>query len=58
MIIKHTADYKRARAAEYPSLEDQLDSLWHAMDNGSIPKAEPFYSGLKSVKDKYPKQNK
>jgi hypothetical protein len=58
LIINHKVDYQRARAAEYPSVEDQLDALWHAMDNESIPKAEPFYSNLKSVKDKYPKPSK
>lgn len=45
-------DYRRA---EYPAISEQMDMLWHAMDNGSMPKVEPFYSRIKSVKDKYPK---
>ena len=41
---------------EYPSIPDQLDMLWHAMDTGEIPKSQIFYSINKSVKDKYPKE--
>lgn len=43
------------RSNEYPSLEDQLDALWHSMNIGLIPKAENFYEMIKEVKDKYPK---
>jgi hypothetical protein len=46
-------DWKRKRA--YPSISDQLDALWHAMHNGTLPKAEPFYSEIKAVKDRFPK---
>lgn len=48
-------DYLMARIAAYPSLQSQMDSLWHAMDQGVLPKAEPFYSQIKAVKDAYPK---
>jgi hypothetical protein len=47
--------YKNQRALEYPQVSDQLDMLWHAMDNETLPKVEPFYSTIKAVKDKYPK---
>jgi hypothetical protein len=47
--------YQRDRAKEYPSVGDQMDSLWHAMDAGTLPKIEPFYSDIKTVKNKYPK---
>jgi hypothetical protein len=47
--------YKQKRAAHYPTVEDQLDMLWHAMDTGKLEKAEPFYSTLKAVKDTVPK---
>lgn len=33
------------------SVEHQLDLLWQAMDSGTFPKAEPFYSAIKSRKD-------
>lgn len=48
-------EYVRRRRREYPKLHDQFDMLWHAMDTGSLPKAEPFYGEIKKVKDKYPK---
>ncbi|MPS58899.1 MAG: hypothetical protein E2594_17275 [Pseudomonas sp.] len=55
MKIKHASDYVSRRVGEYPSIQDQLDALWHAMDSGQLPKAEPFYSQIKAVKDTYPK---
>ena len=48
--------YQRDRQPEYPSISDQLDMLWHAMDTGILPKVDSFYSINKSVKDKYPKE--
>jgi hypothetical protein len=47
--------YKRDRKHVYPSVEDQLDMLWHSMDKNEIVKSEPFYSIIKSVKSTYPK---
>ena len=48
--------YQRDRQPEYPSISDQLDMLWHAMDTGILPKVDSFYSINKSIKDKYPKE--
>jgi hypothetical protein len=45
--------YKTAR--QYPSLGDQLDMLWHAIDSGTLNKTSDFYTTLKAVKDAYPK---
>ena len=47
--------YDLARRGEYPSIEEQLDMLWHAMEQGATPKSEPFYSTLQKVKQQYPK---
>jgi hypothetical protein len=47
--------YVIERAHAYPSYGNQFDMLWHAMDDGQIPKVEPFYSDIKAVKAKYPK---
>ena len=55
MKIKHNSDHAKARAAEYPSVTEQLDMLWHAMNEGQTPKAEPFYSALQKIKQQYPK---
>ena len=47
--------YSDARATLYPSVADQLDMLWHAMDNNTMPSVEPFYSVIASVKASVPK---
>jgi hypothetical protein len=54
--LKHSEDYRKLRKASYPSVEDQLDALWHAMNDGKLKKAEPFYSMIKFVKDKFHKK--
>lgn len=41
-------EYKEKRQAEYPSIEDQLDDLYH---NG----IDGWKETIKAVKDKYPK---
>lgn len=53
--ILHNSDYAERREAEYPSIAEQLDMLWHAMDKGTAEKMEPFYSSIKAVKENYPK---
>lgn len=56
MKIRHGGDYRKKREDEYPDVSIQLDMLWHSMNEGQIDKSEPFYSTIKTVKDKYPKQ--
>ena len=41
-------EYSRNRAAEYPSIEDQLDDIYH---NGIAG----WKTTIKAIKDKYPK---
>ena len=41
-------EYSRNRAAEYPSIEDQLDDIYH---NG----IDAWKATIKATKDKYPK---
>ena len=41
-------EYSRNRAAEYPSIEDQLDDIYH---NG----IDAWKATIKVTKDKYPK---
>jgi hypothetical protein len=50
-------DYRTARRQAYPAISDQLDMLWHAMDNNTLTRVEPFYSRIKAVKEAYPKDN-
>ena len=50
-------EYQRKRIYEYPRIEEQLDMLWHAMDDGTLTKVDAFYDANKAIKDKYPKGN-
>lgn len=43
-------DYQRKRAAEYPTIGDQLDMIYKAGQGG-----DAFQAAIKAVKDKYPK---
>lgn len=48
-------NYISRRVSSYPHVADQLDALWHAMDQGLLPKIEPMYSSVLAVKQKHPK---
>jgi hypothetical protein len=50
-------DYARARADAYPSIGDQLDMLWHAIDADATLKSDyaDFHTAIKAVKDANPK---
>ena len=49
--------YARTREAAYPSIGDQLDMLWHAIDADATLKSNyaDFHTALKTVKDANPK---
>ena len=49
--------YQRDRANEYPSWQDQMDMLWHSIDENAELKTKyfKFYEACKAVKVKYPK---
>jgi hypothetical protein len=49
-IQNERTKYQKQRALEYPSIGDQLDSLFHA---GVFP--EDMAEKIQEVKDKYPK---
>lgn len=55
MKLTHKSDYAERRAKDYPSIEEQMDMLWHGMHQGIIAKVEPFYSRIALVKERYPK---
>ena len=50
-------EYQRERATAYPSIGDQLDMLWHSIDQNPSLKSQyfDFYEAIKAVKVKYPK---
>lgn len=45
------------RRVNYPSIQDQLDMLWHMIDQGVIPGKETsiWYATIKQVKESLPK---
>jgi hypothetical protein len=54
--IENNNKYKIDREKEYPKIGDQLDMLWHMMDNETIPgKNSTWYNTIKEVKDNNPK---
>lgn len=53
-VVELTYGQKRER--EYPRITEQLDMLWHAMNDNEALRTEPFYSTIKAIKDKYPKE--
>ena len=54
--INAALKYKRDRLEKYPAIGNQLDALWHMIDNGEpLDKTSSFYTMIKMVKDTYPK---
>ena len=50
-------DYVNKRKLAYPEIGDQLDMLWHSIDQNPELKSKyfDFYEAIKAVKVKYPK---
>jgi hypothetical protein len=51
-------EYQRLRAGEYPPIVEQLDLLWHDIDEGKVStaaKSSSWYLAIKAVKDEFPK---
>ena len=53
--LESVNEYQLPRKRSYPSFGDQLDMLWHAIDNGTLNKTSDFYTAIKAVKDAHPK---
>ena len=47
--------YKYARENAYPELKEQLDKLYHDINNGTLDDTGEFFTALKTVKDDNPK---
>ena len=49
--------YAQQRRNAYPEIGDQLDMLWHSIDQDAELKSKyfDFYEAIKAVKVKYPK---
>ena len=52
-----TRTYTEKRQAAYPTIGDQLDMLWHAIDDNATLKTRyaDFHTAIKAVKDANPK---
>ena len=55
-----SSDYAALRtdplvAGSYPSIPDQLDKLYHDIDDGKLDKTGTWYAAIKATKDKYTK---
>ncbi len=50
-------DYIKQRKNSYPEIGDQLDMLWHSIDQNPSLKSEyfEFYEAIKAIKVKHPK---
>lgn len=48
--------YTARRASAYPRIGEQLDMLWHAIDQGNLDKTSEFYTTLLEVKTSIPKE--
>ena len=51
------SNYAQQRRNAYPEIGDQLDMLWHSIDQDPQLKSKyfDFYQAIKAVKVKYPK---
>ena len=54
---KGSTTYDKKRLSSYPDWREQIDKLWHDIDNGTLTNKSSgtLYLALKAVKDKYPK---
>jgi len=52
-----SSNYEKQRRNAYPSIGDQLDMLWHSIDQNPKLKSEyfEFYEAIKAIKVKHPK---
>lgn len=55
LAAEETQKYHRRRQSAYPSITEQLDMLWHAIDSGALDKTSDFYQGIASIKSQFPK---
>jgi hypothetical protein len=55
LAAEETQKYHGRRQSAYPSITEQLDMLWHAIDSGALDKTSDFYQGIASIKSQFPK---
>jgi len=57
VVVEGLADlnWEQQRVEAYGVLSEQLDKIWHDIDEGKLDKSGEFYAHIKSVKDAHPK---
>ena len=50
-----TRPYQQKRGEAYPDIAEQLDKLYHDIDNGTLTTSGDFYTAINTVKTDYPK---
>lgn len=53
--IEDSMTYSDKRVVAYPELGEQLDKLFHDIENGTLDNTGSFFTALKAVKDADPK---
>lgn len=56
MVLYNNNKYARDRIVNYASVKEQLDKLFHDIDQGKLDKTGSFYTHIKKVKDDAPKE--
>jgi len=54
-LLQWYQDFKYLEKRRYDTVGEQLDRLWHDIENGTLDKNGEFYLGNKAVKDASPK---
>ena len=52
----NSKEYQRIRQFKYDRIENQLDQLWHDINDDKLNKSGSWFISIKAVKDKYPKE--
>jgi len=53
--IEESMTYSDKRVVSYPDLGEQLDKLFHDIENGTLDNTGSFFTALKAVKENNPK---
>ena len=59
LSLYHNNEYQKYRALSFPRIADQLDLLWHDIDQGLLgdaAKTGTWYQAVNAVKQQYPKE--
>jgi hypothetical protein len=55
VLYTHEHSFSTKRIIAYEAIEEQLDKLFHDIENGTLDKTGDFYTSIKKIKDSVPK---